>query len=181
MLRLLKRNMQLIGLVCGFGALPVAASAADDVYLRTGATESGASIGVRDWKLIASAVPDPKLPPDEVVKLQIEALRHNDDTDRGIAVAFRFASPSNKLSTGPLPRFASMIRNGAYRLMLDYAATDYGEVEVVGNNARLRVTLVRRSEIVSYVFYLSKQSQEPFVDCWMTDAVTLEPTDKTQV
>ena len=42
--------------------------------------------------------------PQEVVRIQMEALRYNDEKNRGIEIAFRFASPSNKADTGPLPR-----------------------------------------------------------------------------
>ena len=42
--------------------------------------------------------PDPSLSPQDVVSIQIEALRNNDIpyADRGIEVTFNFASPANK-------------------------------------------------------------------------------------
>ena len=55
-------------------------------------------------------VPDPALSPGDVVRIQLEALRRNDEQDRGIAVAFRFASPANRTNTGPLSRFIAMIK-----------------------------------------------------------------------
>ena len=55
--------------------------------------------------LAEDLVPDPALTPEQVVRIQLEALRNNDAGDRGIAVAFRFASPGNRQNTGPLPRF----------------------------------------------------------------------------
>ena len=127
--------------------------------------------------LSAELVPVPGLAPDEVIRIQIEALRHNDDGDRGIEVAFRFASPGNKSNTGPLSRFISMIKGGSYALMLDFREANFEPVEIRDNRARQRVTLTGSKQSVSYWFYLSRQTIEPFVDCWMTDAVVIEPFD----
>ena len=119
-------------------------------------------------------VPRPGLSPGEVVRIQLEALRRNDEQDRGIEVAFRFASPANRETTGPLPRFIRMIRQGPYALMLDFREASYGTVEVREGVARQRVTLTGARSRVSYWFYLSRQSEAPWADCWMTDAVFVE-------
>ena len=59
--------------------------------------------------------PDPSLSPQDVVSIQIEALRNNDIpyADRGIEVTFNFTSPANKRVTGPLERFKEIVRNRA--------------------------------------------------------------------
>ena len=119
-------------------------------------------------------MPRPELTPEEVIRIQLEALRHNDERDRGIEVAFRFASPANRAQTGPLPRFIRMIEKGPYALMLETRHASYGVVEISGEFARQRVTLTGSRALVSYWFYLSRQSEEPYVDCWMTDAVFVE-------
>ena len=126
--------------------------------------------------LSESLAPDPALSPGDVIRLQLEALRHNDGQNRGIAVAFRFASPANRVNTGPLSRFIAMIERGPYALMLDFREAEYGPVEIVANQARQRVTLSGTRESMTYWFLLSRQSQPPYVDCWMTDAVYIERT-----
>ena len=133
----------------------------------------GAAQGTDD-PLSETLVPRPGLSPGEVVRIQIEALRHNDEQDRGIEVAFRFASPANRETTGPLPRFIRMLRQGPYALMLDFREASYGTVEVRNEVARQRVTLTGARSRVSYWFYLSRQSKAPFAGCWMTDAVFVE-------
>ena len=127
--------------------------------------------------LADSLTPRADLTPAEVVRIQLEALRRNDASDRGIAVAFRFASPSNKRSTGPLPRFASMIKAGPYALMLNFTDATYGEVEVRDRVAAQPVTLSAPGQRpVTYVFFLSRQSSDDALnDCWMTDAVNIVP------
>ena len=74
-------------------------------------------------------VPDSTFSPSEVVRIQLEALRHNDEQDRGIAVAFRFASPANRANTGPLSRFIAMFKEGPYALMLGFRDAAYGPME----------------------------------------------------
>ena len=130
--------------------------------------------------LSETLVPDPGLSPGDVIRIQLEALRHNDDQDLGIAVAFRFASPANRANTGPLSRFVAMIESGPYALMLNFRDATYGPVETVANQARQRVTLTGARASMTYWFYLSRQSEAPYEDCWMTDAVYIErPTGQT--
>ena len=136
-----------------------------------GAQESGDTAN----PLSDALVPAPALSPGDVVRIQLEALRHNDRHDRGIEVAFRFASPANRANTGPLECFVSMIRNGPYALMLGFRAASYGPVESRGVRARQRVTLVDAGRSITYWFYLSRQSEAPYIDCWMTDVVYVEP------
>ena len=119
-------------------------------------------------------VPRPELSPAEVIRIQLEALRNNDEGNRGIEVAFRFASPANRASTGPLLRFVRMIEEGPYALMLEYREAAYGAVEVRAERARQRVTLTGARARISYWFHLSRQSDAPFEGCWMTDAVYIE-------
>lgn len=121
--------------------------------------------------LSADLFPSPELSPAQVVRIQLNALRHNDTENRGIEVAFRFASPDNKLSTGPLPRFITMIQQGPYNLMLAYENITYDPVEIVEDRARQRVTLIGAGLVVAYEFYLSRQTDAGCMGCWMTDAV----------
>ena len=69
-----------------------------------------------------------------------------------------------------------MIKEGPYALMLDFRDAVYGPVETVSDWARRRVTLTGARASMTYWFYLSRQSEPPYVDCWMTDAVYIEPT-----
>ena len=71
------------------------------------------------------------LTPEQVVRIQLEALRSNGENGKGFEVCYRFASPSNKAYTGPLPRFARMIENSAYSLMLTYLQAAFEPVEVM--------------------------------------------------
>ena len=118
--------------------------------------------------------PRPAFPPGKVVRIQIEALGDNDrpHPDAGIETAFRFASPANRKATGPLPRFIEMVRNPAYRPMLDHRGARYGKLKREGDQASQTVILkTRDGGRVGYLFQLSRQTEAPYKDCWMTDSV----------
>ena len=76
---------------------------------------------------IENAYPEPELKPNDVVKLQLLAMQQNDDSDFGIEVTFRFASPSNKIQTGPLKRFNSLVRNPSYLPLLNHTNAPFLE------------------------------------------------------
>lgn len=121
------------------------------------------------------ATPHPGLGPAEVVAAQLQALQHNDARDAGIAVAFRFASPGNRRSTGPLERFVWMIRDGPYELLLGFDGSHAQPVVMDGAAAaRQRVTVVRDGRSRVYHFVLSQQRGGECSGCWMTDAVLVE-------
>ena len=118
--------------------------------------------------------PQPVYPPERVVRIQIEALGDNDrpHADAGIEITFRFASPANRKVTGPLPRFIEMVHNPAYRPMLNHIGARYGKLKREGDQASQTVILkTGDGSRVGYLFQLSRQSEAPYKDCWMTDSV----------
>jgi Domain of unknown function (DUF4864) len=121
--------------------------------------------------------PSPELSPRQVVRVQLDALRRNDQLgdDAGITAAFRFASAANREVTGPLERFARMLRNPLYRPMIDHASADFGPTHVEGDVAMVQVVLFGRGgEVAAYDFTLSKDAE---TGCWLTDSVMLAPVE----
>lgn len=118
--------------------------------------------------------PNPNLSPEQVINIVLEALQHNDQPtpDSGIATAFRFASPGNRAATGPLERFINLVKNPAYKPLLNYKSVERGAVRIADDIARQRITVVAASgEKAVYLFTLSKQADEPYKNCWLTDGV----------
>jgi hypothetical protein len=118
--------------------------------------------------------PHPSLSPQDVVSIQIEALRNNDIPyeDRGIEVTFNFASPANKRMTGPLERFKVMVRNPSYGPMINHRDAKYENLMVEGEFARIDVILnSKEGEYLGYRFILSRQHGNQYEGSWMTDAV----------
>ena len=142
---------------------------------------SNAQVAGGELSLSGGLAPAPGLTPEQVVRIQLKALRLNDSRNRGIELAFRFASPDNKLHTGPLPRFISMIHQRPYSLMLAYDNVAYDPVEIVEDTARQRVTLIGSGLVVAYEFYLSRQTEGACIGCWLTDAVIAKRPTGLQV
>lgn len=56
--------------------------------------------------------------------------------------------------------------------MLDHRGARYGKLKREGDRASQTVILKSRDHgRVGYLFQLSRQSEAPYKDCWMTDSV----------
>lgn len=124
-----------------------------------------------------AAKPDPALSPAAVVQLQLAALATIDQPERdaGFATVFGFASPGNRSQTGPLKRFAGLIRE-SYPAMLNHRSTTLLPLVMQGDIALQGVELIDRVGVLHrYVFQLSKQPDGEYKDCWMTDSVYQAP------
>jgi hypothetical protein len=60
--------------------------------------------------------------------------------------------------------------------MLNHRSVEYEPAEISGDTAIQRVKLIGSDgQAIIYIFRLSKQSEAPYENCWMTDAVLIEP------
>jgi hypothetical protein len=112
--------------------------------------------------------------PQDVVRIVIEALAHNDEpfADAGIATTFAFASPANRVNTGPLTKFRQMVRNPVYGVMINHVEREFSEVVQMGNQAYQMVKIQGATGVeVIFAFRLSQQIDGEFEGMWMTDAV----------
>jgi len=141
------------------------------VFLQATAAVAAAAIETQ-------AAPSPNLSPTEVVRIQVEALRTNDATDAGIALVFRFASPQNRETTGPISRFAQMIRTSPYDVMLNHRAVSYGPTILGESRMRQEVTITAKDGLKKrFLWLVSRQDDGPDAGCWMTDAVFAVKSD----
>ena len=126
------------------------------------------------WALgsINTYYPNTELKANEIVSLQLMAMQQNDVSNRGIEITFRFASPQNKVQTGPLSRFIMLVKNPAYRPLLNHLDATFLNLKVEGNVAIQEVIITTsKGTRKGFRFLLSLQQGEQFKDCWMTDAV----------
>ena len=126
--------------------------------------------------------PDPALAPEEVVAIQLEALRHNDNPtpNAGIAQTFALAHPNNKRVTGPLPRFELMIRSPAYRPLIGHSTHQIERV--AGNDITVRFRVVVETpngNAVKYLWEVGRVREGPDVGAWLTTNVSV-PVDAGQ-
>ncbi|WP_224334749.1 DUF4864 domain-containing protein [Haloprofundus halobius] len=118
--------------------------------------------------------PTPRLSPEEVVELQLESLRRNDEPylDSGIETTYAFASAKRRQTAGSLDRFTRAARSDIYRPLLDHDRAATTPVEVSGDTARQEVVVVAPDgEEVRYEFRLSRQRGGEHDGCWLTDDI----------
>lgn len=118
--------------------------------------------------------PDPSLSPQDVVRIQMEALRDNDTPydNRGIEVTFNFASPANKRLTGPIERFTAMVHHPVYAPMINHRSANFENQVIEGELASVDVVLMSEDgEYLGYRFTLSRQRGNSYEGSWMTDGV----------
>jgi hypothetical protein len=112
-------------------------------------------------------------PPGLVVKIQLGALRQNDETlNKGIRTVWRFASPEIRHRIGSFSEFAEIVNSSRYRPMFEYTRAEYAPIRVENGVAQQRVTLTSpNGSTATYEFRLSKQTDGEHDGCWMTDGV----------
>ena len=118
--------------------------------------------------------PHPGLSPAEVVAIQLEALQANAaENDAGIAQTWAFAHPDNKRMTGPLPRFAQMLKGPRYRMLLNHRSHEVIEVARTDEEAVFAVTITTPTgDVVDYRWTVAKVRDGEHAGAWMTIAVS---------
>jgi hypothetical protein len=146
-------------------------------------------LGCVCWKSVRAQsvndlTPKPELTPRQVVEYQLTVLQQNDrpTPDAGIEKAFRFASPANQKSTGPISHFISMVHSSSYAALLNAKEATVTRVQVEDREAKVLTRIVSASGSETfYLFLLSKQTQGEEANCWLTDGVIgLQPADDGQ-
>lgn len=118
--------------------------------------------------------PSPALSPSEVVRAVVTALANNDSPlpNAGIYTAYHFASPRNRAVTGPYGHFLQIVRGEEARPLLQNHKTEFGSVEVAGDDAQQDVHLFSSTGLtLVYRFSLSRQPAGNCAGCWLVDGV----------
>jgi len=122
----------------------------------------------------AGPSPSPALTPQQVVRIQLTALRRNDDPapDSGIAKVFEFASPENQAQTGPLPKFIKMVKTAEYLPMVNHRRSMLAPLTGDDKESRQLVRIIAGDGSEAFfMFILHKQSDGKYKGCWMTEGV----------
>ena len=74
--------------------------------------------------------PNKVIEPYQVVKIQLTGLMNNDapNINSGIEQTWKFAHPTNKKYTGPLPKFISLLNSESYKMLLNHMESEIIEV-----------------------------------------------------
>ncbi|MFK7736513.1 MAG: hypothetical protein AB8B50_10810 [Pirellulaceae bacterium] len=116
--------------------------------------------------------PSPDLRPIDVVRIQVASIHEAVNNKDAMQTCFAFASPSNKEATGPVENFTRLIFEPPYAELAYADRVQFGNEYVLGDSAEVLVTTYRAPGVCAgYRFTMSKQTQRPFAECWMTDMV----------
>ncbi len=122
--------------------------------------------------------PSSKLNAYDVVKIQLNALKNNDDKDQGIKQTWLFAHPDNKKITGPYERFRIMINSEQYKFLLNHSSHKINLITNSPNTFVYRIEiLTKNKKLYFYEWHVQKGNNEKCQDCWFTTAVS-QPVDQ---
>ena len=120
--------------------------------------------------------PNPNIEPDQVIKIQLEALKNNDlpYEDAGISQTWEFAHPENRKFTGPLSNFIKIMKSNAYVSMLKHNNHKIIFVSKNINKANYFVELTDKTgSKFGFTWTVKKVlTNGNFKNCWMTSGVS---------
>ena len=119
--------------------------------------------------------PNPDIAPAEVIAIQLNGLQHNDspETDAGIRQTWAFAHPRNRATTGPLSRFADMLKGPSYDMMLNHASHQILLANSGDGWRRFDVFMeTGNGKVLQFAWIVEKVNEGQYKDCWMTVAVS---------
>ena len=134
------------------------------------------AIFISDTTLAELLKPNPALKPNEVVSIQLNALKDNNNPflNAGVAQTWEFAHPSNRKYTGPLENFTKMMYAPSYVIILDHIDHNIIYVSARDFIAHYFVEMTdKEGNKFGFTWTLEKVIEESeFKDCWMTVAVS---------
>lgn len=119
--------------------------------------------------------PAPSIAPAEVVAIQLEALMANDTPapDDGIRQTWAFAHPDNRVVTGPLGRFITMMKTPAYEPLINHRRHTITEQNRAREWVQFKVLMEDRGgRVLAFAWVVKKVKTGTYKDCWMTSAVS---------
>ena len=119
--------------------------------------------------------PNPDIAPAEVIAIQLNGLQYNDspEIDAGIRQTWAFAHPRNRAMTGPLQRFATMLKGPGYDMMLHHASHQIVPANSGDGWRQFDVFMESgNGKLLQFAWIVEKVTEGRYKDCWMTVAVS---------
>ena len=119
--------------------------------------------------------PNPDIAPAEVIAIQLNGLQYNDspEIDAGIRQTWAFAHPRNRAATGPLQRFATMLKGPGYDMMLHHASHQIVPANSGDGWRQFDVFMESgNGKLLQFAWIVEKVTEGRYKDCWMTVAVS---------
>ena len=116
----------------------------------------------------------PVLQPDEVVKIQLAALKMNDVPvpGHGVKVTFNFCTPESRDYLGDAAHLAVLFRDPGYAPLLNFKSVEFQAISIRHDRATQRFTVIGADgRPANFVAHLLLQTKGEERDCWLTDAI----------
>ena len=117
--------------------------------------------------------PKKTLSAKEVILIQLNALKNNDQNDSGIEQTWLFAHPKNKLATGPYDRFKKMLYDPHYVILLNHYSHQLSLIDSKETEKIYEIKITTKDQ--RHFFYEWKVeigSEKNCKSCWFTSAVS---------
>ena len=126
--------------------------------------------------------PAPDLTPTDVVLAQLDGLRREpregSGAGEGVQRVWELASPGNQAATGPVGRFADMLRSTQYAALLEHRTAQLGPLVQRGDEAQQEVLVLGADDrTVGFTWVLGRQARGPHAGCWLTEGVVRHPDE----
>ncbi len=125
-------------------------------------------------------LPNKNLTPIQVIKIQLEALKNNDDPklDSGIEQTWLFAHPKNKEVTGPYQRFKLMLYDVHYRILLNHFSH---KIDLIYKDKKKHIfgvkIISKEKKQFYYEWHVELGTDKSCKSCWFTSVVSM-PRDQ---
>ena len=121
-------------------------------------------------------MPNSKIKPDEVIKIQLKSLMKNDvpSKDNGIKQTWEFAHPNNQRFTGPLDNFTKMIKGDSYKMLIGHIGHEISEIDNDNKRALYEVIILGpEKKYFKFRWQVEKFLEDgPLKNCWLTTVVS---------
>jgi hypothetical protein len=117
--------------------------------------------------------PKANLSSEEVILIQLNALKNNDTNDSGIEQTWLFAHPKNKLATGPYAKFKKMLYDPHYIILLNHHSHQLNLTVSSATEKIYEIKITTKDQ--RHFFYEWKVeigSEKNCNSCWFTSAVS---------
>lgn len=119
-------------------------------------------------------LPHQELTPEQVLKIQLAALKMNDvpADNNGVRTAHRFCTAESRAILGTPEQFTLLFRDPMYSPLLNFQSLRFDGVYRKGSRACIQFTVTcGKGSEAHYIAHLVIEEDGPDKGCWMTDSI----------
>lgn len=135
---------------------------------------AGSSCSAGNQLISFLPAPNRELTPEQVIKVQLSALKLNDESDAGIRKLYEFLSAANQETIGTVEAFVEMMKSPLFHPLLGFSAVELGRMACGPGYVEQIVNVVPAGGAASrsYLFTLLRETFGENAGCWLLDSIT---------